>query len=67
MLDIKYRFTYGQSDLSEVIRKYQNIMARIVAEDKTKMGAEFKNRKCKMVPTNVILNQLFSVTKMRVD
>ena len=32
MLDIKYRFTCGDSDLSEVIKKCQNIMARIVIE-----------------------------------
>ena len=31
MLDIKYRFTCGDSDLSEVIKKCQNIMTRIVA------------------------------------
>ena len=30
MLDIKYRFTCGDSDLSEIIKKCQNIMARIV-------------------------------------
>ena len=29
MLDIKYHFTCGDSDLSEIIKKYQNIMARI--------------------------------------
>ena len=29
MLDIKYRFTCGESDLSKIIRKCQNIMARI--------------------------------------
>ena len=31
MLDIKYRFTYGDSDLSEIIKKCQNVMARVVA------------------------------------
>ena len=31
MLDIKCRFTCGDSDLSEVIKKCQNIMTRIVA------------------------------------
>ena len=30
MLDIKYRFTCGDSDLNEIIKKFQNIMARIV-------------------------------------
>ena len=30
MLDIKYRFTCGDSDLSEIIKRCQNIMARIV-------------------------------------
>ena len=30
MLDIKYRFTCGESDLTEIIQKCQNIMARIV-------------------------------------
>ena len=30
MLDIKYRFTCGYSDLSEIIKKWQNIMTRIV-------------------------------------
>ena len=30
MLDIKYRFTCGDSDLSEIIKKCQNIMTRIV-------------------------------------
>ena len=29
MLDIKYRFTCGDSDLSEIIKKCQNIMTRI--------------------------------------
>ena len=29
MLDIKYRFTCGDSDLSEIIKKYLNIMTRI--------------------------------------
>ena len=28
MLDIKYRFTCGNSDLSEIIKKCQNIMTR---------------------------------------
>ena len=31
MLNIKYRFTCGDSDLSEIIKKCQNIMTRIVA------------------------------------
>ena len=31
MLDIKYRFTYRDSDLSKIIKKCQNIMTRIVA------------------------------------
>ena len=30
MLDIKYRFSYGDSNLSEVIKNCQNIVARIV-------------------------------------
>ena len=30
MLDIIYRFTCGDSDLSEIIEKCQNIMTRIV-------------------------------------
>ena len=30
MLDIKYRFTSGDSDLGEIIKKCQNFMARIV-------------------------------------
>ena len=30
MLDIKYRFTCGDSDLSKIIKKCQNIMTRIV-------------------------------------
>ena len=30
MLDIKYRFTCGDSDLSEIIKKCQNIMTRMV-------------------------------------
>ena len=30
MLDIKYRFTCGDSDLSYTIKKCQNIMTRIV-------------------------------------
>ena len=30
ILDIKYRFTYGDSDLSETIKKCQNIMTRVV-------------------------------------
>ena len=29
MVDIKYRFTCGDSDLSEIIKKCQNIMARV--------------------------------------
>ena len=29
MLDIKHRFTCGDSDLSEIIKKCQNIMVRI--------------------------------------
>ena len=29
MLDIKYRFTCGDSDLSEIVKKCQNIMRRI--------------------------------------
>ena len=29
MLDIKYRFTCGDSDQSEIIKKCQNIMTRI--------------------------------------
>ena len=32
MLDFKYRFTCGDSDLSEIIKKCQNIMARIVVQ-----------------------------------
>ena len=32
MLDIKYRFTCGDSDLSEIIKKCQNIMTRIVVQ-----------------------------------
>ena len=31
MIDIKYRFTCGDSDVSEIIKKCQNIMTRIVA------------------------------------
>ena len=31
MLDIIYRFTCGDSDLSEIIEKCQNIMTTIVA------------------------------------
>ena len=30
MLDVKYCFTCGDSDLSQIIKRYQNIMARIV-------------------------------------
>ena len=30
MLDIKYRFTCDDSDLSQIIKKCQNIMTRIV-------------------------------------
>ena len=30
MLDIKYRFTRGDSDITEIIKKCQNIMMRIV-------------------------------------
>ena len=30
MLDIKYRFTCGDSDISEIIKKCQNMMTRIV-------------------------------------
>ena len=30
MVDMKYRFTCGDSDLSEIIKKCQNIMTRIV-------------------------------------
>ena len=30
MLDIKYRFTRGDSDITEIIEKCQNIMMRIV-------------------------------------
>ena len=30
MLDIKYRFTCDDSDLSQIIKKCQNIMMRIV-------------------------------------
>ena len=30
MLDVKYRCTCGESDLSEIIQKCQNILARIV-------------------------------------
>ena len=30
MLDIKYRFTCGDSDVSEIIKKYQNVLAWIV-------------------------------------
>ena len=30
MLDVKYRFTCGDSDVSEIIKKYQNVMTRIV-------------------------------------
>ena len=30
MLDVKYRFTFGDSDLSEIIIKCQNIARRIV-------------------------------------
>ena len=29
MLDITYRFTCGDSDISEIIKKYLNIMTRI--------------------------------------
>ena len=29
MLDIKYRVTYGDSDLIQIIKKFQNIMTRI--------------------------------------
>ena len=29
MLDIEYRFTCGDSDLSEIMKKCQNIMTRI--------------------------------------
>ena len=32
MLDIKYRFTCGDSDLNEIIKKCQNIMTRIVVQ-----------------------------------
>ena len=30
MLDIKYRFTCGESDLTEIIQKCQNILTSIV-------------------------------------
>ena len=30
MVEIKYRFTCDDSDLSEIIKKYQNIMTSIV-------------------------------------
>ena len=29
MLDIKYRFTCGDSDLGEIVKKCQNIVTRI--------------------------------------
>ena len=32
MLDIKYRFTCSDSNLSEIIKKCQNIMTRIVVQ-----------------------------------
>ena len=32
MLDIKYRFTCGDSDLSKIMKKCPNIMARIVVK-----------------------------------
>ena len=35
MLDIKYRFTCGDLDLSEINKKCQNIMTRTVVELKS--------------------------------
>ena len=60
MLDIEYRFTCGDSDLSEIMKKCQNIMARIAVYMKgTSVMKELK-LSFPMELTRLLFRELFA-------